>query len=84
MFFISESQGQVVTQTYIDPCDSKTYVVSIPIQSNNGVLVIVRGKSKIFNYQQFISGEVTTWVNSIFSTPCPANAVVTQTVTQTV
>ena len=26
-----KSSGQVVTQTYLDPCSLKTYVVSIPI-----------------------------------------------------
>jgi hypothetical protein len=58
-----------VTQTYLDPCDLKTYVVSIPIQSTSGVLVIIRGTSKIFTYSQFASGEVDRWVNSIFATP---------------
>ena len=62
-----KSSGQVVTQTYLDPCSLKTYVVSIPIQSNSGVLVIVRDKSKVFTYSQFASGEVDTWIKNIFA-----------------
>jgi hypothetical protein len=84
VFLTHKSQGQVVTQTYLDPCDLKTYVVTIPIQTNTGVLVIIRGSSKVFTYSQFTNGEVTTWINSIFATPCPSTTIVTQTVTQTV
>jgi hypothetical protein len=78
-----KSQGQVITQVYIDPCDFKTYVVAFPI-TNVGVTVIVRGKSKVFSYVQFQSGEVDNWVRGIFSTPCPTNDVVQQTIQQTV
>lgn len=78
-----KSQGQVITQIYIDPCDFKTYVVAFPI-TNVGVTVIVRGKSKVFSYVQFQSGEVDNWVRGIFSTPCPSNDVVQQTIQQTV
>ena len=84
IFTTQKSQGQVVTQTYLDPCDLKTYVVTIPIQSNTGVLVIIRGNSKVFTYSQFTNGEVTTWVNSVFTAPCPSTTIVTQTVTQAV
>jgi hypothetical protein len=84
VFLTHKSQGQVVTQTYLDPCDLKTYVVTIPIQTNSGVLVIIRGSSKVFTYSQFTNGEVTSWINSIFATPCPSTTIVTQTVTQAV
>lgn len=84
MFISHKLLGQVVTQTYLDPCDLKTYVVSIPIQANNGVLIIVRSKSKVFTYSQFINGEVTTWINGIFNEPCPSTTVIEQTVSQTV
>jgi hypothetical protein len=86
LFFILtslKSQGQVITQVYIDPCDFKTYVVAFPI-TNVGVTVVVRGKSKVFSYVQFQSGEVDNWVRGIFSTPCPTNDVVQQTIQQTV
>jgi hypothetical protein len=84
IFLTYRTQGQVVTQTYIDPCDLKTYIVTIPIQSNTGVLVIIRGDSKTFTYTEFNNGVVDRWVNSIFSKPCPTSLVVQQTVTTTV
>lgn len=79
-----KTKSQVMTQTYIDPCDLKTYVVTIPFQSNSGVLVIIRDKSKSFTYSQFTSGEVSRWINGVFSTPCPSTVIVSQTVTQSV
>ena len=65
LLFSQKMRGQSITQTYIDPCDSKVYVVSFPI-TNTGVMVIIRGTSKVFTYSQFQSGEVTSWINSIF------------------
>jgi len=54
-------KAQSVVQTYLDPCDSKVYIVNIPLNST-GVVVIIRGQSKIFSYAQFQSGEVNLWV----------------------
>ena len=84
LLFFLKGSGQVVTQTYIDPCDLKTYVVTIPITNNSGVTVIIRGKSKVFTYAQFTSGEVDQWIKSIFAAPCPSSLVVQQTVTAAV
>ena len=43
------AKGQNIVNTYIDPCDSKVYTFIAPIASNSpGVLVIVRGKSRLF------------------------------------
>ena len=72
LFFCSESFGQTITQTYIDPCDQKVYVVIIPFGQNQTVAVI-RGKSKIVTLADISSGAFQTWVNSIFATPCPQN-----------
>jgi hypothetical protein len=67
----SEANGQSIIQTYIDPCDNKTYTVVVPISSNQpGVVVLIRNKSRIFTYTDFASGAVTKWVNEIFATPC--------------
>jgi len=84
LLFFLKGSGQVVTQTYIDPCDLKTYVVTIPISNNSGVTVIIRGKSKVFTYAQFTSGEVDQWIKTIFAAPCPSSLVVQQTVTAAV
>jgi hypothetical protein len=83
--FANKANGQFITQTYIDPCDSKTYTVLVPISSNQpGVVVLIRNKSRIFTYADFASGTVTKWINDIFATPCPTNTAVQQTITATV
>jgi hypothetical protein len=69
ILFSLKSTGQVITQTYIDPCDLKTYTVVIPI-TTNGVTIVVRNKSKVFNYAQFVNGEVDAWIKSVFAAPC--------------
>ena len=70
LFFCVKSFGQsTITQTYIDPCDNKVYVVTIPFGQNSTVAVI-RGKSKIVTISDISSGAFQVWVNSVFSTPC--------------
>ena len=64
-----KAEGQTVTQTYIDPCDNKVYVVTIPFGQNQTIAVI-RGKSKIVTLADISSGAFQKWVNDIFSTPC--------------
>jgi hypothetical protein len=64
LFLANKANGQVITQTYIDPCDKKVYTVAVPIASNQpGVVVLIRDKSRIFTYADFTSGTVTAWVN---------------------
>ena len=65
-------EGQTITQTYIDPCDNKVYVVVIPFGQNQTVAVI-RGKSKIVTLADMNNGNFQKWVNSVFATPCPVN-----------
>ena len=67
-----KAEGQTITQTYIDPCDQKVYVVVIPFGQNQTVAVI-RGKSKIVTLTDMNNGSFQTWVNSVFATPCPQN-----------
>ena len=69
LFFYVKSFGQTITQTYIDPCDNKVYVVTIPFGQNQTIAVI-RGKSKIVTLADINSGAFQIWVNSVFSTPC--------------
>ena len=70
LFFCVKSFGQsTITQTYIDPCDNKVYVVVIPFGQNQTVAVI-RGKSKIVTLSDMNSGAFQVWVNSVFATPC--------------
>lgn len=79
----NKADGQIITQTYTDPCDNKTYTVTFPLP-NNSIIVIVRNKSKSFTYAEAQNGAIQTWVNSIFSTPCPVTQTVTQTIQNTV
>jgi hypothetical protein len=73
LFFCVKSFGQsTITQTYIDPCDNKVYVVTIPFGQNQTVAVI-RGKSKIVTLADINSGAFQVWVNSVFAAPCPQN-----------
>ena len=67
-----KAEGQTITQTYIDPCDNKVYVVVIPFGQNQTVAVI-RGKSKIVTLADMNNGNFQKWVNSVFATPCPVN-----------
>mgnify|MGYP000462761558 CR=1 FL=1 len=66
------AEGQTITQTYIDPCDNKVYVVVIPFGQNQTVAVI-RGKSKIVTLADMNNGNFQKWVNSVFAEPCPVN-----------
>jgi len=79
----SQAKAQSIVQTYLDPCDSKVYIVNVPLNST-GVAVIIRGKSNTFSYAQFQSGEVSLWVASIFAIPCPLPPAVAQTIQTTV
>ena len=81
ILFSFKAKSQILTQTYIDPCDGKTYVAVFPLTSSV-ITVVVRGKMKTFTYQQAQTGELTTWVNSIFATPCPVSVAAAQTQTQ--
>ena len=67
-----KAEGQTITQTYIDPCDQKVYVVIIPF-GQNSTIAVIRGKSKIVTLADISSGAFQTWVNSVFATPCPQN-----------
>ena len=79
----SQAKAQSIVQTYLDPCDSKVYIVNVPLNST-GVVVIIRGKSNTFSYAQFQSGEVSLWVASIFAIPCSLPPAVAQTIQTTV
>lgn len=77
LFLIAyQANGQVITQTYTDPCDGKIYTVSVPIP-NQVVVVVIRGKTKTFTYVEAQSGVMSTWITTILSEPCPVAITVT-------
>jgi len=67
-----KAEAQTITQTYIDPCDNKVYVVTIPFGQNQ-TIAIIRGKSKIVTLADMNNGTFQLWVNSVFAEPCPQN-----------
>ena len=76
------ANGQNLVQTYLDPCDNKVYVVTVPINSP-GTLIVIRNESKIFSYKDISNGLAEAWIKSIFAKPCPVNQQTTQVITQT-
>ena len=67
--------SQTLVQTYLDPCDGKTYTITLPLP-NNSITVVVRGKVKTFSYLEARTGAIQVWVNLIFAEPCPVTATV--------
>lgn len=79
----SKVNAQNIVQTYLDPCDNKTYTVTFPLP-NNSITILIRNQVKSFTYAEAQSGAIQLWVNQIFATPCPVTQVTTQVVTQAV
>jgi hypothetical protein len=75
-----DTKSQVLTQTYLDPCDSKMYVVSFPLPISV-ITVAIRNKTKSFTYTDAQNGTMSQWVAGVLATPCPVPvaAVATQT-----
>ena len=73
-------QSQTLVQTYVDPCDGKTYIVSFPLPTSV-INVSIRNKIKSFTYAEAQSGAILSWVNGILALPCPipTAAAITQT-----
>ena len=67
--------SQTLVQTYVDPCDGKTYTINVPIP-NNVVTVVIRGQVNTFTYAQVQAGSMQAWIKTIFATPCPVIATV--------
>jgi len=80
----SSLKAQSIVQTYLDPCDNKTYTVAFPLP-NNSVTILIRNQIKSFTYAEAQSGAIQLWINQIFATPCPVSQTTTvQIVTQAV
>jgi outer membrane biosynthesis protein TonB len=77
--------GQVLTQTFVDPCSGQVVVVTVPI-ANGKTTIVYRGKYRTVTSNDITSGELQAWINNLtISFPCPqATVAVTQTVTQAV
>ena len=80
LLYSLDTKSQVLTQTYLDPCDSKMYVVSFPLPISV-ITVAIRNKTKSFTYTDAQNGTMSQWITGVLSTPCPVPvaAVATQT-----
>jgi hypothetical protein len=74
-------KGQVLTQTFIDPCSGKVTVVTVPI-ANGKTTVVYRGQYRVVTANDITTGALQAWINDLtINFPCPqATVAVTQTV----
>lgn len=74
-------KGQVLTQTFIDPCSGKVTVVTVPI-ANGKTTVVYRGQYRVVTANDITTGALQAWINDLtINFPCPqATLAVTQTV----
>ena len=80
----NKANSQFLTQTYLDPCDNKIYVVTFTIP-NQSLLVVIRNESRVFTYSEAKTGAVQLWATQILSKPCPTvNTAVQQTIASTI
>jgi hypothetical protein len=80
LLYSLDTKSQILTQTYLDPCDSKMYVVSFPLPISV-ITIAIRNKTKSFTYTDAQNGTMSQWVAGVLATPCPVPvaAAITQT-----
>lgn len=78
-------KGQVLTQTFIDPCSGKVTVVTVPL-ANGKTTVVYRGQYRVVTANDITTGALQAWINDLtINFPCPqATLAVTQTVSNAV
>jgi len=78
-------KGQVLTQTFIDPCSGKVTVVTVPL-ANGKTTIVYRGQYRVVTANDITSGALQAWINDLtINYPCPqATVAVTQTVAKAV
>jgi hypothetical protein len=74
-------KGQVLTQTFIDPCSGKVTVVTVPL-ANGKTTIVYRGQYRVVTANDITTGALQAWINDLtINFPCPqATLAVTQTV----
>ncbi len=75
------AKGQILTQTFIDPCSGKVTVVTVPL-ANGKTTVVYRGQYRVVTANDITTGALQAWINDLtVNFPCPqATLAVTQTV----
>ena len=64
VLFYGKANGQVLTQTFIDPCTQEVTLFTIPIQ--NGTTIVFLNQSRFFTSTDVNNGTFTTWVNQVY------------------
>lgn len=67
MFFVlltGKIHGQVLTQTFIDPCTQEVTYFTIPIQ--NGTTIVFLNQSRFFTATDVNNGTFSAWVNQVY------------------
>ncbi len=65
VLFYGKVNGQVLTQTFIDPCTQEVTLFTIPIQ--NGTTIVFLNQSRFFTAADVNNGTFTTWVNQVYA-----------------
>lgn len=66
-FFVTvNTYGQTFTQTFVDRCTGNVQVVTANFV-NGSATVAFYNKIKTFTYQQFVNGELQSWLNETYS-----------------
>jgi len=76
--------GQILTNTFVDPCTKKVTVFIVPLQ---GTTLVFMNKSKYITPEDVRSGALMQWVNQVYAeyaAPCPINQLTQQVTQQTV
>ena len=84
LFCTARLNGQVLTNTFVDPCSKKVTVFVVPLQ---GTTIVFMGKAKFFTSADVQSGAFMTWINQVYaeySAPCPVAQLTQQLTQQTV
>jgi hypothetical protein len=73
LFCYTQSQGQSLIYTFVDPCTNEVTYFSIPVQG--GTTIIFLGKQRTFTADDLSSGVFSSWLNDSYSeyrqvTPC--------------
>jgi hypothetical protein len=73
LFCYTQSQGQSLIYTFVDPCTNEVTYFNIPVQG--GTTIIFLGKQRTFTADDLSSGVFSSWLNDSYSeyrqvTPC--------------
>lgn len=74
-------RGQILTQTFLDPCSGQVTVVTVPL-ANGKTTIVYRGQYRVVTANDITTGALQAWINDLtVNFPCPqATLAVQQTV----